>query len=40
MAEYKNCICFVCENRRVKQKITNYEWKVFVEVFIQKNKII
>jgi len=36
MAELKNCICIVCENRRVKQKITNYEW----EVFIQKNKII
>lgn len=36
MTEYKICKCYWCEYRRVKQKITNYEW----EVFIQKNKII
>jgi len=39
MAEYRIlrlCNCYGCESRRVKQKITNYEWEVFKE----KNKII
>ena len=40
MGELKSCICYYCGVRRVKQKITNYEWEVFVKVFKEKNKII
>lgn len=36
MVELKICKCYCCGVKRVKQKLTNYEW----EVFIQKNKML
>jgi hypothetical protein len=44
MAEYRIlrlCSCYGCESRRVKQKITNYEWELYIKnqtIQTEKNK--
>ena len=30
MVELKNCRCYYCGVKRVKQKITNYEWESYI----------
>ena len=34
-----NCNCDYCNMRRVKQKLTNYEWEVYIKLFLQQIKL-